>query len=548
MTVDAVQNIPSHKNVYISSETRTTVTISGPPSILKEFIASDLLSGTRTSSMPIFGAFHASHLAAPPPALLAGLDSSNVFQTPVPASTILMSPSTGVACIGTTLSDLMQEAVAHIFQEKLFPTKAIEAALVGIDGAHASLTIFGPSNAENFLNQALKTAGLEGVKVQATDKSSAHDISDAYAIVGMSGRFPGSDTLYGFWNTLVQNKDLCTKVPIDRWDTDLHLDPTGKTPNTALSAFGCFLDNPGMFDNLLFNMSPREAMQTDPMQRLLLMATYEALEMSGYRYDVKSDNNARVGTYMGMTADDWREYNISQEIDMYFVTGGLRAFGSGRLNYFFKFDGPSYVVDTACSSSGAAIELACAALQAGVCDMAIAGGANVMSGPNLWAGLSRAGFTSPTGSCKTFDETADGYCRGDAIGVVVIKRLADAVAEGDNIIGVIRSIATNHSAHAPSITQPYSPAQVSLYKEVLRKAGVTPDKVGYVEAHGTGTQAGDTTEITSVVATFGSGRKQDNPLYVGGVKANIGHGEGVSFSLSARCMPWVVGCGEQRSA
>lgn len=318
-------------------------------------------------------------------------------------------------------------------------------------------------------------------------------------------------------------------MPKDRFDVDLHCDPTGKTPNSTLSAFGCFLDKPGYFDNLMFNMSPREAAQTDPCQRLLLMAAYEALETAGYRYDAKPDRG-NVGSFVGLTTDDWREYNISQEIDMYFVTGGLRSFGSGRLNYFFKLEGPSYVLDTACSSSAASIELACASLLGRDCDMALAGGANVMTGPNLWAGLSRAGFVSPTGSCKTFDETADGYCRGEGVGIIVLKRLEDAIQAGDNIQGVIRGIATNHSANALSITQPHGPTQKKLYNQVLRKANLTPDQIQYVEMHGTGTQAGDVTEMNSVVSTFASGREPTNPLYVGGIKANVGHGEAVRIS------------------
>jgi acyl transferase domain-containing protein len=162
------------------------------------------------------------------------------------------------------------------------------------------------------------------------------------------------------------------------------------------------------------------------------------------------------------------------------------------------------------------------------CDMAVSGGGSIMTGPNLWAGLSRGGFVSPTGGCKTFDETADGYCRGEGVGVVVLKRLADAIAEGDQIQGVIRGIATNHSANAASITQPHSLTQISLYNEVLRAAGLRPNQVDYVEMHGTGTQAGDVTEMQSVVSTFGQNRPSDKPLYVGGVKANVGHGEGVS--------------------
>ncbi|EFQ28363.1 beta-ketoacyl synthase domain-containing protein [Colletotrichum graminicola M1.001] len=447
-----------------------------------------------------------------------------MFTTRIPQGTTLFSPTTGSAYDGETLYEFLRQALHDIFQEKLFPSKTLDSALHRSSGSKLSVHVFGPSNAGGFLEKCLAVSGFKDAKVQLSEIAETGEPQDAIAIVGMSGRFPGGDNLQAFWDILVQGKDLHKKVPKDRFDVDLHCDPTGKTPNSTLSAFGCFLDKPGHFDNLMFNMSPREAAQTDPCQRLLLMAAYEALETAGYRYDAKPDRG-NVGSFVGLTTDDWREYNISQEIDMYFVTGGLRSFGSGRLNYFFKLEGPSYVLDTACSSSAASIELACASLLGRDCDMALAGGANVMTGPNLWAGLSRAGFVSPTGSCKTFDETADGYCRGEGVGIIVLKRLEDAIQAGDNIQGVIRGIATNHSANALSITQPHGPTQKKLYKQVLRKANLTPDQIQYVEMHGTGTQAGDVTEMNSVVSTFASGREPTNPLYVGGIKANVGHGE-----------------------
>ena len=222
------------------------------------------------------------------------------------------------------------------------------------------------------------------------------------------------------------------------------------------------------------------------------------------------------------------EYNTSQDIDIYAATGGLRAFSAGRLNYYFKWDGPAITVDTACSSGLVAVYLACQSLQSGECEMAVVGGVNVITGPSMYAALSRAGFTSRTGACKTFDGSADGYCRGEAIGVLVLRRMRDVTGRGHGIQGVIRGAATNHSAHAVSITQPHSPAQQDLYQSVLQKAGLETQDISYIEAHGTGTQAGDSKEMDSIYRTFAPSRKTDNPLYVGGVKANVGHGEAVS--------------------
>ena len=276
-------------------------------------------------------------------------------------------------------------------------------------------------------------------------------------------------------------------------------------------------------------MSPREVAQTDPGQRLLLLTTYEALEMAGYSPSGSpSYVSERIGTFFGQTLDDYREANASQDIEMYYVTGGIRAFGPGRLNYHFKWEGPSYCVDAACSSSALSIQMAVASLRSHECDTAVAGGTNVLTGSDMYSGLSRGSFLSPTGSCKTFDNDADGYCRGEGVGTVVLKRLDDAITEGDNIQAVIKSAVTNHSAHASSITHPHAGAQQKLMRQVLREAHLEPADIDYVEMHGTGTQAGDATEFSSVTKVL-SDPSLDNPLYVGAVKANVGHAEAVGL-------------------
>ena len=293
--------------------------------------------------------------------------------------------------------------------------------------------------------------------------------------------------------------------------------------------YGCFLDQPGLFDSRLFNVSPREALQMDPQQRLLLMATYEAMETAGYSQGgALSTDNKRIATYFGQTTDDWRDINDIQGIDIYYIPGVSRAFAPGRLNYHFKWEGPSYSIDSACASSSAAIHLACTALIARDCDTAVAGGGSVLASPAVFAGCSRGGFLSSTGGCKTFSDTADGYCRGEGIGVVVLKRLEDAITDNDNILAVIGGSSKSYSASAASITQPHVESQACLYRQVLQRACVDPDDVDYVEMHGTATQAGDLAEIQSITQTFAAGRSREKPLMIGAVKANIGHGEAVS--------------------
>jgi monodictyphenone polyketide synthase len=195
--------------------------------------------------------------------------------------------------------------------------------------------------------------------------------SSKIAVVGMACRFPGSDTTEEFWERLMKRQDMHREVPPDRFDMDTHVDPTGKSPNTSKTPYGCFVDNPGLFDAMFFGMSPREAEQTDPMQRLALVTAYEALENAGYVDGRGVIHRQRVGTFYGQASDDYREVNSGQEVGTYFIPGGCRAFGPGRINYFLNFWGPSYSVDTACSSSLAAIQVACSALWSGDVDMAI---------------------------------------------------------------------------------------------------------------------------------------------------------------------------------
>ncbi|KAG9976553.1 polyketide synthase, partial [Aureobasidium melanogenum] len=265
---------------------------------------------------------------------------------------------------------------------------------------------------------------------------------------------------------------------------------------------------------------------------LALVTAYEALEQSGYVPNrTPSTKLHRIGTFYGQTSDDWREINASENVDTYFITGGVRAFAPGRINYYFKFSGPSFSIDTACSSSLAAIQLACTSLWAGDCDTACAGGLNVLTNPDIFSGLSKGQFLSKTGSCKTYDNAADGYCRGDGCGTVVLKRYEDALADKDNILGCILGAATNHSAEAVSITHPHAGAQEFLYKKVLANAGVDAHEISYVEMHGTGTQAGDGIEMTSVTNVFAPRHRQRKPeqkLHLGAIKANIGHGEAAS--------------------
>lgn len=268
----------------------------------------------------------------------------------------------------------------------------------------------------------------------------------------------------------------------------------------------------------------------EPMQRLLLMTTYEALEMAGQvPHADLSRGGRRVATFFGQAADDQKEINDKEGPDIYYVPGVARAFAPGRLNHHFKWTGPSYSIDSVCASSCSSILLACANLNSKDCDMAVAGGGSILASPNPFSGLSKGGFLSTTGGCKTFRNEADGYCRGEGVGVVILKRLEDALADNDNIQAVIRGGARNANAGHVSITHPDSDTQEKLYREILQQTSLEASDISYVELHGTATQAGDVAEMTSVANVFGKERSAaSGPLYVGSIKANIGHSEAVS--------------------
>jgi acyl transferase domain-containing protein len=282
------------------------------------------------------------------------------------------------------------------------------------------------------------------------------------------------------------------------------------------------LDRPGLFDPALFGLTEEEAARLDPQQRLALTVAYEALDMAGVPKDPDS------GVFIASCSDDYRE-NVSAPIRPGFVDGTFRPYIANRLSSYLGWRGPSITLDTACSSALVAIESACSYLLADKCNVALAGGVNVITQPQITIGLDRGFFLSSTGQCKTFDDGADGYCRADAISLVVLKRLSDAVRDRDPILGVIVSAGTNHSGASYSITHPHAPTQQRLYRSGLDSAKLTPAQLGYVECHGTGTQAGDAEEMTGLLDVFSTGPGRDGvaPLIVGSVKANLGHSESV---------------------
>ncbi|KAJ7482959.1 putative polyketide synthase [Mycena galericulata] len=347
------------------------------------------------------------------------------------------------------------------------------------------------------------------------------------AIVGMAVNMPGAPSAAQLWQLLENGINTISEIPEHRFKVSEY--NGGKHPKRQMKAHtGNFLDNVDEFDNRFFKISPREAKSMDPQQRVLLHAAYEALEDSGYVPNTSPTSNPeRFGCYIGAATGDYIQ-NLREEIDVYYSTGTLRAFLSGRISFAMQLSGPSIVVDTACSSSNVALYQGARALMNGDCDAALVGGVNTISSPDMFLGLDRGHFLSPTGQCKAFDASADGYSRAEGCGLFVLKRLRDAIAEHDNVLGVIRGIEVNQSGLAHSITYPHAATQAALFRTVLARAGVDAARVNVVEAHGTGTQAGDPNEVESLRSVLALHRTRENPLHLTSVKANIGHLEAAS--------------------
>ncbi|PLB49342.1 BcPKS20, polyketide synthase [Aspergillus steynii IBT 23096] len=352
----------------------------------------------------------------------------------------------------------------------------------------------------------------------------------AVAVVAMACQTAAGETLDELWELLQSGQSTVREIDAVRF-----ADAAG-SPNRL---WGNFLPDIERFDEKFFGKSRREAAAMDPHQRLMLQITYHAVEAAGWvggegmspeTHDPATSGHI-TGCFIGMNAPDYVVNLGSQPPSPYTGGGMMRSFVAGRLSHYFGWTGPSHTIDTACSSAMVAIHQACRAIQVGECTRAIAGGVNLIPNTALFDALRAGGFLSETGACKTFDARADGYCRGEAVGVVVLKPLETAVRDGDDIQGVLLSTGNNQNISNTSITNPVLESQSALYRDVLARAGVHPHDVSYVEAHGTGTRAGDPVEVQGIRQVLG-GPDRRSILHIGAVKPNIGHSEAASGVIS----------------
>ena len=366
---------------------------------------------------------------------------------------------------------------------------------------------------------------------QNTNTTSFNDYPEhAVAVVGMACRTAAGDTADDLWQAIQTGRSLECEADAKRFP-----DAAGKGKRWAN-----FLSDIASFDHHIFKKSKREAAALDPHQRVLLETTYHALESagcfgSGQQQEAETHDGTNkshtTGCFIGMNAPDYALNLACYPPSPYTSFGMLRSFVSGRLSHHFGWTGPSQTIDTACSSAMVAIHQACRAIHAGECTRAVAGGVNLITNTVLWDALHAGGFLNETGACKAFDARADGYCRGEAVGIVVLKPLARALDDGDDIQGVLLATGTNQNINSTSITNPVLESQMALYRNVLARAGVSPRDVSYVEAHGTGTRAGDPVEVEGIRRVLG-GKDRPSTLHIGAVKANVGHAEGGSGVVS----------------
>ncbi|GFG67672.1 putative polyketide synthase [Mycobacterium kubicae] len=349
--------------------------------------------------------------------------------------------------------------------------------------------------------------------------------TSGFAIVGYAARFPGAADADEFWQVLREGREAISEVPPDRWDVDEFFDPDPDAPGKVVTRRAGFVDDVTGFDAPFFGMSAREVRLMDPQHRLLLETAWRAVEHSGTAPTALANTN--TGVFIGLATHDYLGMASDEltypEIEAYMAIGTSNAAAAGRISYRLGLQGPAVAVDTACSSSLVAIHQACQALRLGECDLALAGGANVLLTPATMITFSHAHMLAPDGRCKTFDAAADGYVRGEGCGVIVVKRLADAIRDGDRIRAVIRGSAINQDGASGGLTVPNGVAQQRVIAEALKRAGLAPGDIGYLEAHGTGTSLGDPIEVQAAGAALGAGREANQPLLIGSVKTNIGH-------------------------
>ncbi|MFM7200190.1 MAG: beta-ketoacyl synthase N-terminal-like domain-containing protein [Myxococcota bacterium] len=371
----------------------------------------------------------------------------------------------------------------------------------------------------------LLEGGIKAAPQTPPQKQIRTQQEEPIAIIGIGCRFPGGVVdAETFWTLLAEGRDTISPVPPSRWSLESLYDAEPGTPGKLYVREGGFLSDIDQFEPARFGISPREAHLLDPQQRLLLEVALETLELAGSA--PQRLQGAQVGVFVGMSTQDYAQVLEEAGVqDVYRLTGSVNSVEAGRLAYTFGFHGPTMVLDTACSSSLVAVHQACQSLRAGECELALAGGVQLMLTPQSTLDLCAVRALSPSGRCRTFAADADGYIRSEGCGMVLLKPLSAAQRDGDHIWGLIRSSAINQDGKSNGLTAPNGAAQVQLLRRALARAGLPPSALDVVETHGTGTKLGDPIELRALAEVFGGDAERHTPLLLGALKSQLGHTE-----------------------